>query len=303
MKTNFIKALIGTCSGVDIFEQLRTQHGFRTFWHLLLMNFICSIIIGLGLYPEWKKQASSSIERVIEHCGDLRLDKNGITPEKEPEKAKNFLIAGPVSVTYLPPECDVLPEKFDQGCDMGILWSGAHVAVWRKNAEDRYTLSVMGNIAPQSNGKSIAPEDMIKQLRDAPPVKLPEGDSQVLTYNKLTALSKLVQVMAVLMIALFNLTQIFIYIAMFAGVFALMGMGRPRRIKVGEMVKLAIYAGFPAMLIGSVATALRLPLLDFDMVYVLGMTIYLMIAMNRLERRRQEQEWQNNEPPANDRMG
>ena len=82
-----------------------------------------------------------------------------------------------------------------------------------------------------------------------------------------------------------------------------MGMGRPRRIKVGEMVKLAIYAGFPAMLIGSVATALRLPLLDFDMVYVLGMTIYLMIAMNRLERRRQEQEWQNNEPPANDRMG
>ena len=89
---------------------------------------------------------------------------------------------------------------------------------------------------------------------------------------------------------------------MFAGVFALMGLGRPRRFKVGEVVKLAVYAGFPAMLVGSVASALRLPMLDFNMIYVLGMTVYLMIIMNRLDRLRQEREWHDNGSPDNDRM-
>ena len=64
---------------------------------------------------------------------------------------------------------------------------------------------------------------------------------------------------------------------------------------VAEMVKLSVYAGFPAMIIGSAATFLELPLLDFNLTYVLGMTFYLMFIMNRLDRDRQQREWQDKE--------
>lgn len=302
MKTNFIKAFIGTCSGTAIFERLRFQHGFRTFLHLLLMNLICAVIISLGVFPEWNRQAAVSVDRVYENCGSLKLGENGIFPEKEPEKVKNFLIAGPMSVTYLPEDVTVLPENFDQGCLNGILWSGKHIAAWRKTGDASYRLTLLGNAVPAMEEQSVSPEEIPAKLREAQPVKLPQGEEQSLNHSKLMALCKLMLFMVMLFMALFTLAQIIIYIAMFAGVFALMGLGRPRRFKVGEVVKLAVYAGFPAMLVGSVASALRLPMLDFNMIYVLGMTVYLMIIMNRLDRLRQEREWHDNGSPDNDRM-
>ena len=80
---------------------------------------------------------------------------------------------------------------------------------------------------------------------------------------------------------------------MCACVTLLMNIGRPRRMPFKVLIVLAIYAGLPPMLIGSVAEALRLPFLNFNLIYVLGMTLYLIMVMNRLERLRQEREWQN----------
>lgn len=302
MKTNFFKALLGTCSGVAVFERLRCQHGFRTFWHLLLMNLLCGIIIGIGIYPDWSAKSARAVDLIVENCGELKIDSSGITPGKEPDKVKSFVIAGPMSVTYLPPEEKALPENFEQGCGSGVLWSGAHIGFWQKKGENSYIFTSASTLSGAEQGQEVPTEKMVEVLRSSHPVKLNENDVQVFTGSRLMALCRIMLIIAVISISVVNLVQIIIYIAMFAGVFALMGINRPRRFKVFEMVKLAVYAGFPAMLIGSVAVALNLPLLDFNMTYVLGMTIYLMVVMNRLERWRQEREWQVNKSSDNDRM-
>ena len=81
-------------------------------------------------------------------------------------------------------------------------------------------------------------------------------------------------------------------ILVFAVVSLLMNLGRKRYFSFKELIVLAIYAGFPAMIIGSAAEALQLPGLNFDVIYVLGMTIYLIIVMNRIEYNRQKRQWQ-----------
>ena len=90
-----------------------------------------------------------------------------------------------------------------------------------------------------------------------------------------------------------TLIEVLIYIAMFSGVFVLMNLGRPRRFKLRQVIVMAIYAGFPVMVIGAMAEALQLPYLSFNIIYSMGMMIYLIMAMNRLERLRQEREWRN----------
>ncbi len=280
MKTNFFRALFGSCSGTAVFEQLRYQHGGRAFCHLVFMSILCSILIMIGIYHELQPKITGSLNIIAENCGSVRCSEQSVVPEKSPDKSKNFVIAGPTAVVYAPSAAD-LPEDFQQGCPNGILWIPTKIAFWQKNSDNTYKFTAW-DFSGRDNLSAAELKDCFVKTPD-----MQLAGNHVINKTEMLAFSKFFMIMTMIILAIVNFLQIVLYIAMFAGVFALMNMGRPRYIKTWEMVKLAIYAGFPPMLIGSVATALRLPFLDFHMTYVLGMTFYLMYIMNRLDRNRQ----------------
>lgn len=292
MKVSFHNAVIGSCSGLKVFEDLRSQHWLRTLGHLLLLNLLCALFVVLAVYWQWRPQINGSIAEIVDKCGDLKLDKNGITPSKEPDKARNFIITGPLAVTYIPEKDQKLPEGFQQSCNSGLIFSGKHIAFWRGRDDKKFDIALASG-SQIVNQQADSPEDMVKKMRESQGIA--NEREMVFTHKKMLDMSKVMVAIAVVSIAMLNIFEIAVYIAMFAGVFALMNIGSRKRVKIREMITLAVYAGFPPMIIGSIARALQLPFLDFNMIYVLGMTFYLMVIMNRLNRNAQEKAWQDEE--------
>lgn len=296
MKTGFFQALLGCCSGTDIFDKLKDQTLLRSLLHLLLMAVISSVIMSLGIYPALRNSVMGSLNAIADNCGTLICTSNAVLPEKEPEKMRNFLVAGPMSVVYLPENAASLPDGFKRDCHIGVIWSGGRIGFWIEEKSDVYNFmtldeSLSGVRSQSVNGKN----GLIAALKKSPAMQfnIAEGKVERFTPENLRAFARAVLPLGVgVMLLRQTVLEVMLYIGMFTLVSVLMNLGRPRRLKVREMIVLAIYAGFPAMLIGALAEALQLPVLSFNVVYVFGMSIYLIIVMNRLERKRQEREWQ-----------
>lgn len=291
MKTSFFRAWLGSCAGTEIFVQLRTQSLWRTMLHLVFMSIISALVIGIGVYPGLKRKAVYSVNEVSRNCGTLIISDRGILPEKSPEKLRMFVISGPVSVVYLPDGCQ-MPENFHQDCSTGIIFNGKQAGMWFLRGHDLYDFVPMTESLKAVKQRNIAgAEALEKSFRAAPAISLniPEGVSEHFTAGKMrTVVLVMLTVIFAFMLLHQTLLEVLIYIAMFTGVTMLMNLTRPNRIKLRDLVVLAVYAGFPAMTAGSIAGALQLPVLSFNIIYVLGMTVYLVVIMNKLERLRQE---------------
>ena len=297
MKTNFFRALYGTCAGLSIFERLKSQSFARSCFHLLLMSIISAVIIGVGFYPDLKRSLHKSMAVIVENCQGIVCTNERIEPVLNPEQSRSFVLNSIISVTYLPVKSSVLPEDFQKDCEVGIIWQGeGKFLLWKAlDKNGKYSVTPLLNPLGKTDEKTVlGREELGAELNKIPAIKLDLKDlkSETLTPEKLTALTDLAAMAGVGgMLLSKTLLEVIIYIAMFAVVTLLMNMGRPHRLPFKQMIVLAIYAGFPPMLIGSIAEALDLPYLSFNMIYVLGMTFYLIVIMNRFERLRQEQQW------------
>ena len=298
MKTNFFRALFGSCAGLAIFDRLKEQSFARSVCHLFLMSIISAAIIGAGVFPVLKKSLHNSLEIFEENCQGIVCTRDRIEPELNPEKARSFVLHGILSVTYLPVNAEVLPENFQQECNQGLLWSAdGRFLLWKNPHGDKFVANQMLDPLGATGGTPLPGKSaLLEELKKTPGVvlKLEAGEREILTASKLKAMLDLVAIIGVAaMLMCKTLLEVILYIGMFAVVTLLMNMNRPDRLPFKQMIVLAIYAGFPPMLIGSTAEALRLPYLSFNMIYVLGMTFYLIVIMNRLERLRQEQQWRD----------
>lgn len=294
MKTGFFRALYGSCAGISIFEQLKQQSFVRACWHLLLMSLLSAVIIGIGIYSGIKLTVHNSLAVVVENCGSIVCTEKSVTPSLAPEKARTFVLGGPFAITYLPKDAANLPDDFQKGCNYGLLWSAdGRFLFWGAAGGNKYT-AVSAALFPAEHTIVAGKDNLFAELKKIPLVKLElnPGEKEELTPAKMQAVADLLLNIGVCVFLLRKtLLEVIIYIAMFAVVTLLMNMNRPRRTPFRELIVLAIYAGFPPMLIGSLAEALQLPYLSFNMIYVLGMTFYLIVIMNRLERLRQEKQW------------
>lgn len=295
MKVGFFRALYGSCAGISIFEKLRDQGFARAACHLLLMSMLSAVIIGCGVFPEVKRSVNNSLKVVTDNCGSIVCTDKSIQPAVAPDAARTFVVSGPVAITYLPENTTVLPDDFQKECSTGVLWSAdGRFLIWNALSLDKYSVVPLWPLTAPGDAMVTGNAGVLAELKKLPltKLKLNPGVAYEIPPAKLHAFVDLV-VNAGLVGYLLRKTllEVIIYIAMFAGVTVLMNLGRPRRAPLKELVVLAIYAGFPPMLIGSAAEALRLPFLSFNMIYVLGMTFYLIVIMNRLERLRQEQQW------------
>ncbi|MBE6368621.1 MAG: DUF1189 domain-containing protein [Lentisphaerae bacterium] len=294
MKVGFFRALWGSCSGTAVFEQLKQQKLLTAIWHFVLMSLICAFFMWQGVYPALKQLTDSSVQVFAENCGTLVLGADKFEPLRHPNRARVFTIAGPVSVTYLPENAETLPENYQQECSTGIIWSGLKIGAWVKHSDrDIDFYSEMGRKVVKVDSDA-ALLDALRKSQAAVNTKLlvKSGKTVQFTTEDIKNWFEIILKLSVGSIIFIHIAQIVFYILVFAVVSLLMNLGRKRYFSFKELIVLAIYAGFPAMIIGSAAEALQLPGLNFDVIYVLGMTIYLIIVMNRIEYNRQKRQWQ-----------
>lgn len=297
MKINFFRALFGTCAGIAIFEKLQFQSFARAILHLLLMSIVSAAIIACGVYPELKTFWHNTLTVIADNCGTIICSNERIAPALEPEKMRMFTVGGSLAITYLPAGAVELPENFQQGCANGLIWQeNGKFLLWNAAESNKYyVVQITNPVMSMNKSEVFGREALFAELQKTQQLNIgfKKGETEELTAAKLGALGELAVIVGLSgMLFQKTLLEVILYIGMFACVSLLMNIGRPRRMPFKVMIVLAIYAGLPPMLIGSVAEALQLPFLNFNIIYVLGMTFYLIVVMNRLERLRQEREWQ-----------
>ena len=249
----------------------------------------------LGVCPRLLRAGRMAADLIGREFGVVTVSARGILPQKSPERPRSVAVPNRILISYLgqsDASCEpALPENFPLGCERGLLWLPDRLGVWAR-AEDRsyYLNAVSDRMHWREVGSFAGQEMLIPALLKAPPFPLQSlgNDSFRVSPEGLRAAVELTLMTGVpVSIYVMSLAQVVLYIAMFSVVFGLMSRGRPRHLTARQVTVLAVYAGFPAILLGSLATALSLPWLDFNLVYVLGMTGYLMVVMNRLDRDRQ----------------
>jgi len=285
---NFFTILLGTCKDTKVFAKLLSQSMGRTFWHLFLLVFICSLFILMCTYPGTSHEVDETFTQIEEVFGEIQVSKNGITPENVREK-KSLLVADNLQrITYLPSlGKDSLPKIDADDVNSGLLWTPAMFTLWFKIGPDNFLLlpfaycsnrqlsieSIKRSaIAPYIKGNTSVKDTFVCQLSEL-------SWSALNDYYKKTLLSAIFFGNLVGIIL-----QVLFFVMMFSFILNLSTKNtRAPVLKYSTRFIIGIYASFPPLLIATMFRAFELPLLSFSSVYVICFSVYLIVVFTRLQ--------------------
>lgn len=287
--TAFFPSLWGVCCGTRIFRALRGNSIPRTVWHLVLMSLFCAGLITLGGVRRATSEWEVGLRRFEAEFGNrIVFSPQGMRPALSPEKPRFIALPGDGGLFYAAGEDTVrFPAGFISGAVYFTVWSDCCVAVGVRTAppggDDDWLVRV---IRPdQSFSVHRVGDDGLSALLSANIARLrARGGSWKLPrfevgtdelfrfFKKLTAAAVFVsEFFGILMLGV-SCTALFALISRFTGAAALRGLNG------WEYWKIGVYAGFPGMLVGSIAEALELPYLAYGVVYSLALVVYWLPA-------------------------
>ena len=308
-KPNFIKILFSVCSGTKIFPEIVKNSIFRSLFHLILISILCAAGFVIIRTPELKKSISEVTGFLNNEFGSVIVKKDGVYPEKNPKKERNLKYSY-VQVNYYP----VLPKEKDFQIDdkldnMGFIWLPTGVTGWIKLDSTRFVVyqGIASKTSPQwfsvtdkkgiysyIKGNNIREFDSVYTCLCAPlPGDIPlfmllaplnsgpntfdgfAGD--VYWYSAIMAAVKII--IMIIFNALF-------YSLLFALFFSISGRKAPEREYTFKTAfNTAVYAGFPAIIIGILFTIAKMQFLEYQTIYLIAMFIYLIVITQKNKRK------------------
>ncbi len=296
IKTGFFTALAGTCRGTDIFLQLRHQSLIRALWHMFILLVICSTaIVAVQNITDNRKldDVANSFRAMF---GGVELDRDGkmIVPLARPGESRSMLLPNGGLIVYVPAgrEIPALPESTSvNDFRYLIYWFPYSFVLGTRLQEDEINVMTFrpGNISDGlGQARTVDAKGFGTVLKNAEKfngsITLPPGDRTVIQGDVLVSLLRVWgSVISFIMFAFGGFIQILFYILVFTVMFNITGARRLQKIRFKELLVCAVYAGFPAVMVGSAFPAFDLPLLTFGSAYVTGMIIFLLTVIGRIE--------------------
>lgn len=303
-KVRFFPAVWGCCRGTEIFFELRRQSWLRLLGHLLLLSLLCAFGITLGERSRIRPQLERAQSAFAAEFGAVRLTDDAIVPTRNPEQSRSLPLPANGLVLYAPDLTSgiTLGEADAQLLNYLLVWSprmlltgvrspGGDWQIWSKQTEPEGGNLLLSYDSSRFvlTGATALPE-YLRSLRTPKggwgvPVS-EEFPAEALfgTVGMLLYLSLFFGYTAMLMVTALLCTGVFTLVFRFAS------MRQLRVLTIRELWKTGLYAGFPAMIIGSFFPALNLPLFSFSTVYMFGLVIYWILIISRIERSGQEEE-------------
>ncbi|MCF7791406.1 MAG: DUF1189 domain-containing protein [Victivallales bacterium] len=302
-KNSFFKILASVCTGTKLFDEISKHSVFRTLWHLILIALLLSAVFVLVRTPELSSDISDVNTFLQEEFGSVVVKSDGVYPEINPEKPRNINYDF-TEIGYYPS----LPNKQNLELnnklnDRGFVWTPKGITGWIKMTPEKYVVyqGLASNKSPQwfnmTDKKGLYPYIKNNRLKsfnnlytclcaplsgDIPlfmllsPIKkgnnyFSDFSSNIYWYSSI--MTGLKFVLMIFFNALF-------YSLLFALFFSITGRRDPQRdFTFKTAFNTAIYAGFPAMIIGIVFTISKMPWLDYQTIYLLTMFVYLIVIM------------------------
>lgn len=281
---NYFNTFLDICKGVRCFPMLSTRSMWLVAWHFLLTMVICSIIITVGRQPALKSHINTAKVLIAEEFGTLsNAPEGGIVISKNPAESRSMLLPAGFSLCYL---TSTLPEempKFEKEAIGGFIFSPVYMALWLGEPQNSvYLLPVnANNFQPLNVALS---DEAIKQAFSRPPTT-GIAEENLTSTNILHMLYSNSTTPAVIILWCTTFFELIILalpsLLLFILVFGWFGQQRTAKlITLRECFVISFYASLPVMLVASMFPALKLPYLDFQMVFLFGTIIYTFIAVN-----------------------
>lgn len=263
---------------------LSTRSMWLVAWHFILTTLICAVIITVGRQPALKSHINTAKMLITEEFGTLAVaSEGGINVAKSPTESRTMLLPAGFSICYLN---STLPEelpKFEKDAIGGFIFSPTYMALWLGEPQNSvYLLPVSANNFQPLN--VALSDESIKQAFSRP-ATTGIAEENLTSTNVLHMLYSNSTTPAVIILWFTTLFELLILalpsLLLFILVFGWFGQQRTAKlISLRECFVISFYASLPVMLVASMFPALKLPYLDFQMVFLFGTIIYTFIAVN-----------------------
>jgi len=286
---SFPAAFFGVCSGVSVFERLRSQSWGRTVCHVFLLGILCTLFITSGELGREKPRIRASAGMFASVFGDrVLISPEGLVPAKDPALARRIALPGRGLLCYFPTGKVTISAKDVESSLFLFFWaprgfatavsgeSGTWVASTVTPGKDKVALS---------GSRTVSSAELLNMELSSPWNWRIPGRESFAVSELAAAFTGVLRIGLAFHNLLLTVLLPFIYTGVFVGMFRLTASSRrPRHLSYAEFWKIGLYAGFPGLAVASAFPALDLPLFSFGTVYMAGLVIYWLYVSSRLER-------------------
>jgi hypothetical protein len=267
----------------------------RTVWHAVLTVILLGILTAGMQVMQLNDSLRTAADYFEAEFGGISLLKNqGVVPANKPGESHYLLLNRGGLLVYVPAgKSPVLPEKSSfKDYRYALIWYPSGVVfIMPVEKKDQYAVNTMKFGETMGNRHVCDAAGLQKILQKAGTAEWDAPDGLEADY-KLPADEVIFAVKCVSWIGYFGIfffeafSQILMCLLIFVGFFTLTS-GKSRTLKWGELVRIALYAGCPALAVAACFVALDLTeILSFGTVYVIGTIGYFLVIVNKIEHAR-----------------
>lgn len=321
-KQGFISTFIAVSSGTSIFPKIAKFALWRMLLHLTLLAICCGFVNVAFRYHPFNAGYEESCKKLQKKFGDLKYSSKGITPSINPNQ-RGTVYFDTFRVDYFPELDEVKKLKPDKDTPFGIAWTPDSAILWVLH--DKEPSPFMPLLIPtiikddeQDKGMSFLLKKMKMRMQgeidntlslyDVSKIyKIPPGQfsTRQVSFREFQTNILGIPCKIPTLYVLFLIGEILInclifspmYILIFTLFSFLLGKSNMLSLKFSKLFIVGIYTGFPGIVIATLYTALDLPYLDFQNVFLLSYIIYSFPVFTRLRLAELEQQKQQKNTP------
>jgi hypothetical protein len=303
-KYGFLKTFIGVCSGTAIFPEIVKFPFRRMLWHLFIIASIGSIINVAFRYHPIDVGYEETCRKLEDKFGNIVFSDKGIRPEKDPDKPGTIYMDD-FRIDYFPKMADLKNFKPEKGRYLGLAWTPNSASIWvmpdRKvipvypfyiaseisNEDASEMFNHFGKVYQGDMDSTLSLYDMA-DLSEIPssefqPATIPFKEFKT---NMLFRIPMGIKTIAVIFLASEILGNCLLatpfYILIFSAFSFFLGRSSILPMKFSEIFVVGIYTGFPGLVIATFFTALQLPFLNFQSIFLIAYLFYSFPVFARL---------------------
>lgn len=283
---NFFRLFYALCYSPGAVIDLYRNGAFKAWLHTLLAAFFCALFSTMLFCITNYSKAAECVSRFDAEFGGIVRTDNEILPVKEPEKSRFVKIAPDLALSYLP--YGEQPGDLASDYPTGILWTPQAMFYWEKTDSEHAIINHLDFTDMEFVQHLLKQPVLNSTLRVLAQDAAVEAEKNVQnTKLTLSFTDSKFPVFAGLAIGfLFAAFLHYLVVAtVICGIFFLISRlfkGRGSALTAGQYWSVLLYSGFPSMFLGAVINGLGLDI-SFHMVYIVGLVIYLFIAIAKLD--------------------
>ena len=299
----FFNTFISVCSGTAVFPQIAQYSILRMAWHLILLAILGGCVNIAFRYHPFNIAYEAYCSKLQKRFGEISFSEKGITPTIHPEK-NGTVRKDNLRVDYFQTMEELKTFQPDDESLFGIAWTPKSVVAWLLYDKKPYPFMPMlipavPDPAQVDKGMSFLFKSLkgdteqhlsLYDVSNIYKIELtPENYTRIPFREFKTNIVGVPQSLPTIFM-LFLFSEILINCLIISPVYVLiftlfsyfLGKSEMLSLKFTKLLVVGIYTGFPGIVIATLYTALDLPYLDFQSVFLLAYLIYSFPVFTRL---------------------